>query len=70
MSEIVDSLPFCAELSAHDKELLGRFKNNITGVVEYCIAKDFSAEPVRVTLSDELDGIIDVWQKKKNIFEK
>ena len=66
---IVPSLPRYEIYSESDKDLLDRFKIDFTDYIEYCIDKDFAAEPVNSCLADELDDLIKRWGKRKNTFE-
>ncbi|MCM1343750.1 MAG: hypothetical protein NC305_11095 [Lachnospiraceae bacterium] len=57
-------------ISNADNVLLEDFKHDYAEIMEYCINTDFSAELVRITLSDEIDILYrDKWRFKSRDFE-
>lgn len=57
-------LPF-----SDDGRLLLEFKNDVTKVMEYIIATDFTAEPICMSLSDNIKlNILVKWNMKQNTF--
>ena len=65
----VKDLPRYEKYSENDSQLLEKFKQNFTDYIEYCMATDFSAEPVKMDLADELENLIKLWKKKEYSFE-
>lgn len=56
-------------LFSEDGMLLQELKNDVTDIMEYIIATDFSAQPFRMSLSDEIEiGILEKWSKKRYLF--
>lgn len=57
-------------ISDTDKSLLMDFKNDYSGILEYCIRTDFTSELVDSNLSDNIYYLhFEKWSKKKYIFE-
>lgn len=62
----MDYLPF-----SNDGKLLLEFKNDSTGIMEYIIGTDFTAEPFLISLLDNIQfGILKKWNKKQNSFKE
>ena len=56
-------------LSTEDSDLFMEFKNDYSEIMEYRINTDFSAELVRITLSDEIETLYrDKWRFKSKDF--
>ncbi len=53
---------------SEDGILLKEFKNDITEIMEYIVDIDFSAQPFRMELADEISDIESKWQKKRCVF--
>lgn len=57
-------LPF-----SEDGKLLQEFKTDVTEIMEYIRDTDFSGEPFRMSLSDEIElDILSKWNKKRYLF--
>lgn len=57
-------LPF-----SDDGRLLLEFKDDVTKTMEYIISTDFSAKSFSMSLPDEIDGILEKWNKKQKSFK-
>ncbi len=58
-------LPF-----SEDGRLLLELKKDITDIMEYIIKTDFAAEPFYLSLSDDINNILEKWSKKRYSFKE
>lgn len=45
-----------------DEDLFDSFKAESEEILQYCISKDITGEPIRLELSDEITGLVEKWQ--------
>ena len=55
--------------SEEDERLLSTFKEDFTKTLEYIIDVDISSQLISIDLPDEIDVLVNKWNKKGNIFE-
>lgn len=53
-----------------DGHLLNEFKSDVTEIMEYIVDTDFSAEPFRMSLWDDINSILIKWSKKRYSFKR